>query len=99
MDATKTSMADGITIFSTSLGLDLLYRSNGIQQRKLHLKPVSQGIKLSDTEFQLIVDTKKKRLQARLADGTLLTFMSYDDNKRFFTYLEPLVKSEPVALF
>jgi hypothetical protein len=97
---TTNQLADGITIFSTSLGLDLIHRFNGNQQRKLHLKPESQGIKLADgTEFQLIVDKKKRKLQARLADGTLLTFMSYSDNSRFFTYMQPMQKSEPAPLF
>jgi hypothetical protein len=96
---TQTEMPDGITIFSTSLGLDLIYRKNGVQQRKLHLPKQSQAIKLKGVAFQLIINPEERKLQARMSNGDLLTFMSYQNNSRFFTYLEPLQRSEPEALF
>lgn len=95
----QTQMPDGITVFSTSLGLDVIYRKGGVQQRSLHLPKQSQAVKLKGIAFQLIVNAEEKKLQARLEDGTLLTFLSYADNSRFFSFLEPIQRSEPEALF
>lgn len=95
----QTQMPDGITIFSTSLGLDIIYRKGGKQQRQLHLPKQSQAVKFAGIAFQLIINAEEKKLQARLDDGKLLTFMSYENHSRFFSFLEPIQRSEPEALF
>lgn len=95
----NTTMPNGITVFSTNLGLDLIYRKDGKQQRLIHLPKQSQPIKLNDVAFQLIINPEKRKLQARMDDGKLLNFISFENNSRFFAFLEPLQATEREALF